>query len=97
MVLAFALDLLWLFFPQERNGFPFFIHRCSPDQPPLAPGVPKQIILGAYYLVPFRHVGYVPFECLSINCLSDLIPNHIALPPSTQALLVAPMKRQWRG
>ena len=45
MVCAFVVELLWLFlFPKERNGSPFFDHRYFPDQPPLAPGVPKQVI-----------------------------------------------------
>ena len=67
MVLAFALELLSLFFPQERNGFPFFIHRCSPDQPPLASGVPKQIILGAYSFV------------MSATCSSNVCQKIISL------------------
>ena len=72
MALTFALELLCLFsFPKERNGFSFFGHRCRPDQPPLAPGVPKQVIWCVFYhLSPLRHISYVFFERPSLICLS---------------------------
>ena len=50
MVRVFALGLLWRFsFPKERNGLPFFGHSCCPDQPPLSPGVPEQVIWCVLY------------------------------------------------
>ncbi len=62
MVRAFVLELLWLFFfPKERNGFPFFGHRCCPDH---QTGYLVRILS---HLVQLRHVL---FECPSLICLS---------------------------
>jgi len=82
MVFVFALELLWLFsFPKERNGFSFFGHRCCPDQPPLAPGTPKQVIWCVFYRIWSLFVERPSLTCLSVGFLS-LTPNLIALPPS---------------
>ena len=44
---------------------------CSPDQPPLASGVPKRVILVRIlsHMIPLRHVSYLLFERPSLNCL----------------------------
>jgi len=70
MARAFVLELLWLFFfPKERGGFPFFCHRGCPDQPPLAPGVPKQVIWCVIYRTWSLFVTGL-FERPSLICLS---------------------------
>ena len=70
MARAFVLELLWLFFfPKERDGFPFFGHRGCPDQPPLAPGVPKQVIWCVIYRTWSLFVTGL-FERPSLICLS---------------------------
>jgi len=74
MVRVFVLELLWLFFfLKERNEFPFFDHRCCPDQPPLAPGVPKQVIWCVFY-----HT--CPLFVISATCSSNV--RHSLVSPS---------------
>jgi len=54
MIHAFVIELLWLFSrPEERHGFPDFIHRDCLAKPPLF----SKRLFGAY----LSHLIHVPF------------------------------------